>query len=88
MGSAAAKRPATIWLVRYDPRVVNVPIRAGENQGRTIAHRNVVRSLSVLGRWTGGQVALQLPAARDRILRSAILVQSGTGGPIIAAAKL
>ena len=88
VGSAAAKRPATIWLVRYDPRVVNVPIRAGENQGRTIAHRNVVRSLSVLGRWTGGQVALQLPAARDRILRSAILVQSGTGGPIIAAAKL
>jgi len=48
----------------------------------------VVRSLSVLGRWKGGQVALQLPAARDRILRSAILVQSGTGGPIIAAAKL
>ena len=59
-GSAAAKRPATIWRSRYDPRVVNVPIRAGENQGRTIAHRNVVRSLSVLGRWKG---AGRAPAA-------------------------
>ncbi len=88
VGPGSAKRPATIWLVRYDPRVVNVPIRAGENGGRTIAHRNVVRSMSSLGEWNGRKFALRLPSTTDRRLRSAILVQSGTGGPIIAAAKL
>lgn len=88
VGRAAATRPATVWLVRYDPRVLNVPIRAGENNGRTIAHRNVVRSLSSLGRWTGSAAALRVPTFADRNLRSAILVQSGAGGPIIAAARL
>jgi len=82
------KRTATIWLVNYDPRVLNVPIRAGENDGRTIGHRNVVRSLSVIGQWKGGETIVPLPSQGDRNLRSAILVQSGTGGPIIAAAKL
>lgn len=88
VGHAAATRPATVWLVRYDPRVLNVPIRAGENNGRTIAHRNVVRSMSALGVWKGAVTALRLPPSPDKNLRSAILVQSGTGGPIVAAARL
>ena len=88
IGGGSAKRPATIWLVRYDVRVLDVPIRAGENGGRTIAHRNVVRSLSSLGQWTGRETIVTVPPAGNPNLRSAILVQSGTGGPIIAAAKL
>jgi hypothetical protein len=88
VGGGAIGRPATIWLVRYDPRLLNVPIRAGENGGRTIAHRNVVRSISAIGRWKGGELAVAMPRLRDPHLSSAILVQSGTGGPIIAAAKL
>lgn len=28
--------PAILWLVRYDPRTIQVAIRAGENGGRTI----------------------------------------------------
>jgi len=88
IGSGAAVRPATIWLVRYDPRAIDVPIRAGENGGRTITHRNVVRSLSNLGEWTGRETVVETPPPSDPQLRSAILVQSGTGGPIVAAARL
>lgn len=88
IGPGPAMRPATIWLVRYDPRVINVPIRAGENGGKTIAHRNVVRSLSAIGRWSGAETVLPLPSARDPNLRSALLIQSAPGGPIIAATNL
>ena len=88
IGPGAAANPATIWLVRYDPRPLSVPIRAGENDGRTIIHRNVVRSLSAIGRWTGKPVSVKAPAARDANQRSAILVQSGTAGRIVAAARL
>ena len=88
IGGGAAVRPATIWLVRYDPRALKVPIRAGENGGRTIIHRNVVRSLSAIGKWAGNEVIVTAPTAADPNLRSAILVQSGSGGPIVAAARL
>jgi len=40
---------ADVWLVRYDPRVQNVDIGAGENSGVTIAHKNIVRVLVRLG---------------------------------------
>jgi hypothetical protein len=79
--------PSTIWLVRYDPRTVEVPIRAGENGGRTLPHRNIVRELVKLGNWSGAVTELPLPSA-PRGLSSAVLVQQGTGGPITAARKL
>ena len=90
-GAAAVKAgggPATIWLVRYDPRAIAVPIRAGENGGRTIVHRDVVRSLSRIGQWAGRETVVRTPPPGDPRLRSAILVQSGSGGPILAAARI
>jgi hypothetical protein len=87
IGAGSAARPATIWLVRYDPRPLSVPIRAGENDGRTIIHRNVVRSLSAIGTWSGKAILVRTPAGVAG-LRSAILVQSGSAGPILAAARL
>ncbi len=62
-GKAAA--PATLWLVRYDPRTIQVAIRAGENNGRTVPHRNIVRELIALGTWDGGE-ALRLAARTAR----------------------
>ena len=88
IGGAPATRAAIVWLVRYDPRDLKVPIRAGENSGRTIAHRNVVRSLGAVGVWRGKPIQVPIPSIADRNLRSAILVQSGKGGPIIAAARI
>lgn len=87
IGAAATAAPATIWLVRYDPRNLAVPIRAGENGGRTLDHRNVVRSLDALGGWRGQTVSFAVPAGNPTY-RSAILVQQGKGGPIIAAARI
>lgn len=86
VGAERAARPATVWLVRYDPRTLDVPIRAGENGGRTLPHRNIVRELTRLGSWNGAAASYTLPAARNR-LRTAILVQDGKGGAIIGAAK-
>jgi len=78
---------ADVWLVRYDPRVVQVAIQRGENGGRTLPHRNVVRELVRLGAWSGRAARFDLPAARDPALRTAILVQTTGAGPILAAAK-
>jgi hypothetical protein len=83
----APGQPATVWLVRYDPRTLQVPIRAGENNGRTLPHRNIVRELVALGRWTGPAKSFDIPAAGVSGLASAVLVQEGPGGTIIAAAK-
>jgi hypothetical protein len=88
VGAAPARRAATVWLVRYDPREQQVAIRAGENGGRTLPHRNIVREFTKLGNWTGQPISLRVPAASDPVFRTAVLVQDGTGGPIIGARKL
>ncbi len=78
---------AVVLLVRYDPRILQVPIRRGENGGRTLPHRNVVREVVPLGQWTGPTRTFVLPAPRQAGLDTAILVQAGRGGPILAAAR-
>lgn len=83
----AGRGTATIWLVRYDPRTIAVPIRAGENGGRTIAHRNIVRQLIRIGAWTGVPANFRLPASPPALV-SAVIVQQGTGGPIIAGRRI
>ncbi len=76
---------ADVWLVRYDPRVVDVPVRRGENSGRTLRHKNVVHDLKRLGKWNGKPATFRLPSASNGH-RTAILVQTPRGGPILAAA--
>jgi hypothetical protein len=84
-GTAPAD-PADVWLVRYDPNIVEVPIARGENGGRTLPHKNVVHELVRLGTWTGDAARFELPAAAASGLKTAILVQSAYAGPILAAA--
>jgi len=81
-------KPSTVWLVRYDPRSREVAIQAGENGGRTLPHRHIVRELVALGSWKGAHETFQFPPAREPGLSSAVLVQQGLGGPITAARKL
>jgi hypothetical protein len=83
-------RPAAaldVWLVRYDPRVLQVPIKGGENSGRTLPHKDIVRELVRIGGWNGTAETLRLPPASQTGLVAAILVQAPHGGPILAAAK-
>ncbi|HWY61511.1 MAG TPA: DUF1223 domain-containing protein [Rhizomicrobium sp.] len=87
IGAAAAFRgEADVWLVRYDPRTISVPITAGENGGVTLPHRNVVKALTHLGLWRGDALQLVLPPTPQGLL-TAILIQRTNGGPILAATK-
>jgi hypothetical protein len=74
--------------VHYDPREQAVPISAGENDGRTLPHRNIVRGLFNLGAWNGTARSVELPQFRAPLWASAVLIQRGRGGPIIAARRL
>jgi hypothetical protein len=85
ISAAPATGKADVWLVRYDPRLQNVAIGAGENSGVTIGHRNVVRALWHLGDWSGAAQIYTLPAGGDAAWRMAVLVQARNGGPIISA---
>jgi hypothetical protein len=80
-------RPADVWLVRYDPRVIQVPIRRGENGGKTLPHKNIVKAMVRLGAWRGAAERFALAPPADPALRTAILVQAAGAGPILAAAK-
>jgi hypothetical protein len=82
--AAAPARPVQVWLVRYDPRVINVPIKAGENGGRTLPHRNLVRELTQLGEWNGAATHFAFAPATGG-LRSAVFLQDGRGGAVLSA---
>lgn len=78
---------ADVWLARYDPHILQVPIKGGENGGRILPHKDIVRELVRIGEWNGAAKALPLPAPSQPGLVTAILVQTPHGGPILAAAK-
>jgi hypothetical protein len=84
---AASPAGAEVWLVRYDPRILMISIQRGENGGKTLPHRNVVRQLVRLGRWSGRAARFDLPPAADPVLKTAVLVQAAGAGPILAAAR-
>jgi hypothetical protein len=86
VAGASTATPAQIWLVRYDPNIVQVPIRRGENGGRTLPHKNIVKTLTRLGDWSGAARSWTLPPSPAG-LKTAVLVQAGPGGPILAAAR-
>ena len=91
--AAAAGQPADtaradIWLVRYDARIQNVAIKSGENSGRTLPHKNIVRQLVKLGGWNGKAVSFALPANPSPHYRNVILVQRVGSGPIISARRI
>jgi hypothetical protein len=64
-----------------------VPVKGGENGGRTLPHKDIVRELVRIGGWSGAAEQLSLPAASEPGLVTAVLVQTPNGGPILAAAK-
>ena len=83
IGAAAFTTSADVWLVRYEPRTINVSVARGENEGVTLPHRNVVRELTRLGSWSGQAATFKIPPAPSG-LATAILVQRPNGGAILA----
>ncbi|THD41969.1 MAG: DUF1223 domain-containing protein [Bradyrhizobium sp.] len=84
---AAPAGGAEVWLAQYDPNVLQVAIKRGENAGRTLPHVNIVKRLALLGRWSGAPARFDLPAKDDARLVDAVLVQGAGQGPILAAAR-
>ena len=82
----APSSSAEVWLIRYDPTLQQVKVKAGENKGKTVMQRNVVRDLVHLGRWAGKPRSFIAPAASEAGLNTVVLVQAVHGGRILAAA--
>jgi len=78
-----------VWLIRYDPREQDVLVKQGDNRGKTIVHRNVVRQLIRLGGWGGRRRAVySVPAPPEAGLETLVLVQAAHGGRIIGLRRL
>ena len=80
----AGSGTAQVWWVAYDPGSLDVPITAGENNGRTLPHRHIVKALTKIADWTGKPLTVTVPTAPAG-LQTAVLLQAGIGGPIVAA---
>jgi len=81
---------ATVWLVFYDASH-ETAVPRGENRGRTVRNYNVVRSIEPVGTWTGqaAEIPLNTSAARKAGRNGcAVIVQDGTNGPVLGAAKM
>jgi len=81
---------ATIWMFQVLSKAV-VNIHAGENDGRSITYRDVVRGVKAIGVWKGQAVSLDLP--RDDSMSEphdelAVVVQQNGYGRIVGAALL
>ncbi len=79
---------ATVWLVKFTPRV-EVAIQRGENAGRSIAYHNVVRDFRAVGSWMGEAKSTRI--TRDALAgctpgTCAVLLQQGGTGSILGAA--
>jgi hypothetical protein len=83
----APAEAADIWVARYNPRTLEVAVRRGENAGRTLPHKNVVREMILIGHWRGEAATFTLPAPGEPGLAEAAIVQEAGGGPILAAAR-
>ncbi|HVZ68216.1 MAG TPA: DUF1223 domain-containing protein [Rhizomicrobium sp.] len=79
---------ATVWVFHILSSAT-VAIGNGENKGRTMTYRNVVRDLKPAGEWKGAALAINLPRhdpadpAHDAL---AVVVQQGGYGRVLGAA--
>jgi hypothetical protein len=91
VGTGDPNANATIWLFRILGKA-SVAVGAGENDGRTLVYRNIVRDVKAIGIWKGQALSLDLPrvdpmtgAADDAV---AAVLQQGGSGRIIGAAVI
>lgn len=84
---------ATVWVGAVEAQVT-AAIAKGENAGREIVYRNVVRGLRPVGMWKGEALAIDLPSSEiDQDGRRCVVVilqaeRDEKPGPILGAAFL
>ncbi len=85
-----ADHAATIWIAVVESRHAVTPER-GENAGRPIVYRNVVRQMQPIGMWKGLPMTIDLPITDYGKAGCTVLLQvdrDGRPGPILGAARL
>lgn len=78
-------REATIWLGVVQSSGT-VDIKEGENQGKQLSYKNIVRELTPIGIWKGQPMEIQLPRAalmQAEVQKIVVLLQEDRSGPII-----
>lgn len=86
-------KSATIWLAHVSSKET-VNIGRGENNGRSITYYNVVRDMKKVGVWTGKATRISvsdhnfMPKGLEGLDTCVVLLQEGTDGAIIGAARL
>ena len=91
VGVGSGRAPAggaEVVAVTFTPGPQEVVIARGDNRGRTVRHMNVVRSVRILGPWTGRAALYALPGARQPGQAVAILVQARDDRRILNGAVL
>jgi hypothetical protein len=83
---AKPRHGADVWLIRYDPALQQVQVKAGDNKGKVVTARNIVEQLERLGGWSGHARTYSVPKAPAPGLTTVILVQGAKGGRILAVA--
>ncbi|WP_309088535.1 DUF1223 domain-containing protein [Phenylobacterium sp.] len=78
---------AEVWLIRYDPRELEVAVKAGDNRGETVVQKNVVREIKRLGVWRGRPQAYRMTAAAEEGLKTVVVVQAAKGGRVLGVAQ-
>lgn len=81
-GASPDGAPADIWLVAFIPGERMVPVKAGENAGRTVRHANVVLRATRVGTWEGGSMSVP---TRGCTPACAVLIQAPGQGQILGA---
>jgi len=77
---------AQVLCIVYLQRAVTEVAR-GENAGRTLTERNIVRAVHYMGSWAGSAKEIRFDHALDADHGVAWLVQDSNSGAILAAAK-
>lgn len=93
IGAGEPGQTATVWMGAVETSVT-VSVLRGENAGRRLTYKNVVRVLQPIGVWRGAAMTFELPA--DKIdgngsASAVVILQSdvdGRPGPILGAAML
>lgn len=78
---------ADVWLVRFDPQEHSVRVKTGDNKGKLVPQRYVVRELTRLGGYMGGVRTYAVPPASADGLTTLVMVQAVRGGPILGVGK-
>jgi hypothetical protein len=80
---------ATIWMFRVLSQAT-VKIGGGENTGRTMTYRNIVRDLKAVGMWKGQSMTIDLPSSDSGVPHDgvAVVVQQAGYGRIVGAAYI